>query len=497
MAGMACLIPSLPLPPATNFNPAHAWTVVLTTATCVAVVFFIAIRRFLRHDHVLEIPGPVKNASWLYGNFPELILTQPYGRFAFQWLEQYGSTYRFKGCFSEDLLFTSDPATVRYILNNGKLFDFPPSERFLALMLLGKNNLGALRSDGEVHRRVKNAFFPAFTSARLQLYVPVMKDIALKAADKLMQRYLEKSEQNDSNMTVDIFQLIQHISSDIIGEVGFSHKFNAVETDGGDEITQSHQGLVLLSAKRSKSAILGDGVVPYIPPIFLLAMLHLPTRMFRVLSRFRELSQAWSTGLLRDHLEDDSIGLGLVGFVVAEQETTTIAMLWALCELAKRPTWQDQIRKEIIEAQTTDLNLDKLEYLNCTHQGNATFSSECTPIASTERNSRIWGTDANTFDPLRWLDSRFDTENLSGIGPYSNLLFEELHLVEELVHVLVCNSVLEIQLVLVELISKFRFSFQPGQENEIIACYATTLLPLDVGSGKPSLPVVIEPILGT
>ncbi|KAF9255452.1 hypothetical protein L218DRAFT_884094, partial [Marasmius fiardii PR-910] len=34
------------------------------------------------------------------GNLPELLLTQPYGKSEFKWNEQFGSTYRIKGCFS-------------------------------------------------------------------------------------------------------------------------------------------------------------------------------------------------------------------------------------------------------------------------------------------------------------------------------------------------------------------------------------------------------------
>ncbi|KAF9259676.1 hypothetical protein L218DRAFT_874065, partial [Marasmius fiardii PR-910] len=115
------------------------------------------------------------------GDLPELLLSQPYGKYEFRWQEQYGSTYRLKGRFNKDLLLTSDPTTIRYILNDDKVFILPPHRVFAAMMILGKDSMLALQS-GETHRRIKSAFASAFTLARLQLYVPTMRDVARKVA---------------------------------------------------------------------------------------------------------------------------------------------------------------------------------------------------------------------------------------------------------------------------------------------------------------------------
>ncbi|KAF9259694.1 cytochrome P450 [Marasmius fiardii PR-910] len=543
--------------PLDTLNLSHSWMVPWTTVT-ICVVGTVTVLRVIRRDvHVRDIPGPINIASWLYGNLLELLLSQPYGKFERQWQETYGSTYRFKGCFSTDLLFTSDPVTLRYILNYSKLFDHPPVTAFLALMLFGKGSLSALRNGGEAHRRIKNAFSPAFTAASLQPYVPVIKNIACKATDKLMQQCMEKRKQLDMHTTIDVFQLIQHVTSDIIGEVGFGHKFRAVETDGGDEVAKSHQGITHLSGNRSKSSILGDSVVPHIPHIILRLMLYLPTRAFSTLLHFRTISEAWATALLRNSLKDgDDTDTGLVGYVartnktlkrerlsfheisrqtpvilVAGQETTANAIAWALYEVAKRPTWQDQIRKEINEAKDGDSNLDKLEYLNAhiketlrfhpsvPHSERMAFEDTVLPlsqpitttsgrvitelpirkgqiiytgIASYNCNPHVWGSDAHSFDPLRWLDGRCDSESLPGsIGPYSSLATFSGAARSCLGWRL---AILEMQVVLLELISKFQFGFEPGKENDVVPFVALTLLPLDIKSGKASLPLLIHPI---
>ncbi|KAG7086197.1 hypothetical protein E1B28_002160 [Marasmius oreades] len=537
-------------------NAAHPWTLTLLT---VAICTVLLARRlwFVRGKlHVRDIPGPVDNVSWLYGNLPELLLSRPYGKFEFQWQEQYGSIYRFKGCFSEDLLFISDPAAIRYIFNSAKLFDFSPNRSFIAFLIFEKECIPALRNGGEVHRRIKNAFSAAFTPARLQPYVPVMRDISRKAADKLMQKYLER-EPNDPNAAVDIYHLLQHVTSDIIGEVGFGQQFNAVETNGGDKVVQSHQNVIMLGSRPSKSAILGETIIPYVPRIILRLMLRLPTRTVRTLQSFRAVSEAWASALLRDslHLSEDSTDGGLVGFVVssnknlkherlsfseisrqtsmflvAGQETTANALTWALYALAKQPIWQDQVRKEIIEAENSESSLDKLNYLNAHIKETLRFyptgpltermafedtilplSRPVTTIsgrvitelpirkgqmihvgiASYNRDPHVWGPDAHTFNPSRWVDDRYDSGDLpESIGPYSNLATfvggARMCLGWRL-------ALLEMQVVLSELIPKFRFSFGPGQEDSVMPSFALTLLPIDVGSEKPSLKLLIQP----
>ncbi|KAF9259689.1 cytochrome P450 [Marasmius fiardii PR-910] len=545
-----------------RFSPFSPSALILTVVCVVAVSFFTVILRFIRRNRCIrEIPGPVASASWLYGNLPELLLTQPYGKHEFGWQEQYGSTYRMKGAFFENLLFTSDPTTLRYIFNDARLFDFSHYRTYSAVIVLGNESMFVMRNGGETHRRVKIAFSAAFTLARLQLYVPVIRDIARKAADKLMQQYLGEGRQSNSNRTLNVYHLLQHITSDIIGEVGFGYKFNAVETDGGDEVAQSHQDIANLGA-RSKFSILVENVMPHIPYSVSRLMLHLPVQASRAVLRFRTVSDAWATTLLRTSLEshdhdNDQSDKGLVGFVAATnetqnrgrlsfneicqqttglllagQETTANAIAWALFELAKHPGWQDQIREELNDSiQDMDSRLDKLEYLNAHIKETLRFypgapltervAFEDTvlplsqPITTTSgrvisdlpiqkgqiihigvgaynRDPHVWGPDADLFQPTRWLDGRYDTGNLpASIGPYANLA-------TFVGGARTCLGwrlgILEMQVVLSELISRFRFGFSPGQENDVTSRFAVTLLPYNMKTGKPSLRLLIRPV---
>ncbi|KAF9257256.1 cytochrome P450 [Marasmius fiardii PR-910] len=469
----------LPLDP---FIFTHSPSLVpITVAICVASAVLLAILRFTsRRDvvNIQDIPGPVDNASWLYGNLPELLSSHPYGKFQFEWQKQFGSTYRLKGCFSKDLLLISDPAALRFIVNSPTLFDLSPNRSFVIQTLLGEESLLALRNGGPSHRRIKNALSPAFTLSRLQPYIPIVRDIARKATSKIMQRCLDSHSKGEQNATVNIYHLFQLVTSDTIGEVGFGHKFNAVETNGEDKVVQSHQNLLVLGSRRTKSAILRDGVLAYLPRGLLNVMRYLPTQTSKTLEIFLKLTVEWAADCQKaQKLDSNATDQGLLGSVakrlshesicrqtptllVGGQDTTANALSWAIYELAKRPTWQDQVRKEIFKAQDVDLNLDKLGYLNAhiketlrlhpsgpltqrmafedtvlpLSQPLTTISGRVITelpikkgqtiqlgIAACNRYPLIWGSDASLFDPIRWLDGRYDSANLPGIGPYSNL----------------------------------------------------------------------------
>ncbi|KAF9259683.1 hypothetical protein L218DRAFT_947400 [Marasmius fiardii PR-910] len=95
-------------------------------------------------------------------------------------------------------------------------------------------------------------------------------------------------------------------------KVAFGHKFNAVETEGADKLVRSHQNVV-----RSKTAIVAEGVMPYLPQTLLKYMFYLPTWTFRTLNNHLNLTEAWSKTWFADNVQGSDFhdtDTGLVGF---------------------------------------------------------------------------------------------------------------------------------------------------------------------------------------
>ncbi|KAG6835177.1 hypothetical protein H0H93_004249, partial [Arthromyces matolae] len=166
--------------------------------------------------------------------------------------------------------------------------------------------------------------------------------------------------------------------------------------------------------------------------------------------------------------EEEMLGVMRV-LILAGHETTANTLSWALLELATRPDIQAKLREEIENVQRTYLSrgdshytpadLDSMPYLNAVLKETLRFhpvvislarqaakddviplsrpvttssgdviteipvskgQKVITSIGSYNRNKEIFGEDADTFDPERWLDSR--VKRLVSVGATDNLM---------------------------------------------------------------------------
>ncbi|KAF9259682.1 hypothetical protein L218DRAFT_1056517 [Marasmius fiardii PR-910] len=113
-------------------------------------------------------------------------------------------------------------------------------------------------------------------------------------------------------------------------------------------------------------------------------------------------------------------------------------------------------------------------------------------LGACNRNPHVWGMDASVFNPKQWLSGRYHSVNLPGIGPYSNLCVYFFAVLSPCLTGLFA-SILEMQIVLFELLSKFQFSFNHEQEKNLTSSFALTLLPLNSSDEKPELSVLVQP----
>ncbi|KAJ7610069.1 cytochrome P450 [Roridomyces roridus] len=234
-------------------------------------------------------------------------------------------------------------------------------------------------------------------------------------------------------------------------------------------------------------------------------------------------------------LEKDEIVAQTAVLLLAGQDTTSNSLAFGLRELAKHPQFQKELREEIHSSPLgggggSGAAYDSLPLLNAFIKETLrlwpaeplaesmavedTFLPLKFPITLTtgeqitklpvkkgqlatiaigsyQRSEAIWGADAQEFRPRRWLDDGELNKagELPHIGPYANLL-------TFFAGPRTCLgwrfAVVEMQVLLSELVSKFSFSLP--EDDEILPRHAVTLMPL-MPSGKKGSPMRVSRVL--
>lgn len=89
------------------------------------VLYFFVIERFT--SPLRDLPSP-PNPSWLYGNLQEISEAENSIRQE-AWVQEYGTTLKYKGWFSRDRVYTIDMRAMNHILTHSYDFPKPPLAR--------------------------------------------------------------------------------------------------------------------------------------------------------------------------------------------------------------------------------------------------------------------------------------------------------------------------------------------------------------------------------
>ncbi|KAK1227990.1 hypothetical protein PQX77_008981 [Marasmius sp. AFHP31] len=494
----------------------------------VGIVIAIAIRPW--RSNIGHIPGPCTiSSSWLYGNMADLMFTENYGDNEFQWQKMYGMTYRIKGCMGEDRLFSSDPLVFKAIFNN-KIFDKHQWHLNTAGMLFGENSLFAVRHG--THSQLRSVFNPAFSPGKIEQLVQVFQEIAHKASARL-------ADECSSGPLRDVYEILQNAATDAVGE---GNAMSSAKTKSSlvadDVLVLFPVFLFQLAAKYlSTSDMLSLRRYKKVMDQWSESLLNQKREnlqlgiedndLLSIVVEINEKAGDHPSRLTRQQIKDQ-----IPSILVAGQDTTGNTTAFALYEFAKRPEWQERVRNELLSVngeRRTAAAYDRLQLLNAhiketsrlhsalPHTFREALEDTIIPlsepittvdgrqisvipvkkgqvvyagIASYHRNIDIWGEDAEIFDPLRWVDGR--TDNIKGptVGPYANLA-------TFIGGPNVCLgwrfAILESQVILAELLSKFRFELDDSVV--IRSSVAITLQPVSE-KGVPHLPLRVTPLEG-
>lgn len=348
-------------------------------AVVLAVLFAARFRR--AGDLIKHIPGP-PSRSWLFGNLLELILEVPYGVFEFEWQKTYGPLYRTKGCFGENRLMISDPETLKHILSHPGTYMKSPQQQLVNLTGLGQGSL--LYVEGDAHRRIRAVMNPAFSAASIRALSPTLR----KAAREVSEIWETLCDAQAPGAAFDIYPSLHDTTLQAVGEGVVGYNFQADK-----DFAARYHNLVIIAADRSKTSILTDGVLPYIPKPVMRALMRFPPPALVKLLEFKSAIGALAKTLIQD--KTDALELGvepekdlisvLVGanaqstskmtfseiqdqfgtITVAGEDTTANTVAWSLYELAKNPELQEKLRAELNEAGPDEsVDYDRLPILN-------------------------------------------------------------------------------------------------------------------------------------
>ncbi|KAJ6465396.1 cytochrome P450 [Mycena sanguinolenta] len=502
-------------------------------------VAYVTLRQ---RSSIRNIPGP-PSPSWLFGNMLQLTLPREYGDNEFAWLKAFGAVYRLKGCFGENRLFISDPIALQYILNS-PLFPHGPTQKTGIDLLFPENCVMA--QQGDAHKRLRAAMNPSFTGAAVRNFLPIFEKVA--------QEMTEKFEES-SGSEIDVCPVFSEATLSTISEAALGYSFEDLDKD----FVAYNEQLLALAANQSPGQILSDAVSVRLPKWILKAAIRLPTTTFNIIRNAKAVAKELGRTIIREKMDAarqgsvaetdvfdilldlgnpekkknaltpdevaDQTGIILIG----GQDTTSNTLAFGLLELARNPTFQDELRAEIhsfLGAASGTPAYDSMPLLNAfiketlrvypvgaieeriaTRDTVIPLAEEIqtttgklinqipvrkgqvlnVAIASYQRLESRWGKDAHKFRPSRWLDGTIYQGQ--AVGPYANLL-------TFLGGPRVCLgwrfAVLEMQVFFAELVGKFALNL-PKEGDNIRMRFAGSLMPV-LPSGKKGAPLCITRI---
>ncbi|KAG1747117.1 cytochrome P450 [Suillus paluster] len=341
-----------------------------------AFIAYITWRNSRRHT-LKDIRGPPSQSFWL-GSEKVLRNAKQVGDLEFQWAREYGPTWVTKGCLGEEVLWTADPRALQYVFHtSGYRFSKSTVATETTRLFTGESILVTDSIDHQRHRKIMN---PAFGAAQLRTFLPVFRRSAARLSQKWKDT-IQLREESDGYI-LNVNETLSRMTLDVIGEVGFDHRFGVLNDNGADnELVQAFNNLFVDTLLNPSSwDIVFKSIWRFLPQPILNCLKYLPSREY---SRFATyLQTAIKTGktiinekaagtekgskdiisiLVQSNLTEDArsqlsereILSQIAAILVAGHDTTASSLTWLLYELSKHPEDQQRIREEIKAARAT------------------------------------------------------------------------------------------------------------------------------------------------
>ncbi|KAH9173543.1 cytochrome P450, partial [Lactarius sanguifluus] len=144
--------------------------ILFTLSTVFSLIAFLYSRR--RSRSLRDLRGPA-SSSFCLGNEADIRYQNEVGDCEFKWMREYGSAWRRTGCLGTDRLMLADPKALKHVLHSaGYHYSRPIDRAQVSRMAIGN---GIVVAEGQAHRRQRKIMSSAFSAHQIQSFLTASK----------------------------------------------------------------------------------------------------------------------------------------------------------------------------------------------------------------------------------------------------------------------------------------------------------------------------------
>ncbi|KAJ4489794.1 cytochrome P450 [Lentinula lateritia] len=397
-----------------------------------------------------HIPGPTSQ-SWFKGNLGQLFNAKglPFHQ---QLVDRFGGMVKVYGFFGDEQLYVSDPHALQSIIVKDQ-DAFEETAVFIDTnrVIFGP---GLVSTTGDVHKKQRKIVAPVFSVPQLKKVTPIVYEIAEKLAD-VLTREVHASRTTKGSSVLDMSEWVSRVALETIGRTVLGYSFDPLDSPHNNPYTSAIKELIptlfSLSVLRQFAPFLSRLGTPWLRRKIVdwtpNKAIQKIKNMSDIMDNVEEdkdiisvLLRANEKAAVGEQLSESELTGQMTVLIFGAQDTTSSALSRILHLLAMNPHIQDKVREEITAAfaDVDRLGYDsisELAWLDAVVKETLRFNSDTADasvivpagttlfvgIAGANRLESVWGVDAKTWKPERWLSDRNPaTMHLPGI--YSGML---------------------------------------------------------------------------
>nr|QWK52357.1 cytochrome P450 709B2 [Isatis tinctoria] len=355
-----------------------------------------------------------------------------------QWMSRYGETFLYwQG--TEPRIFVSDHELVKQILSNKFGFFVKPRTRPEILKLAGNGLVFVDGIDWVRHRRILN---PAFSMDKLKTMTKFMVDCTLR----MFEEWRKQGSGGETEQVVMMNIEFKRLAADIIATAAFGSSYAE-----GIEVFKSQRELQKCCATSVTNVYIPG--TQYLPTPLNLQIWKLDRKVNNSIKRIIDARLESKSKNIESDYGNDLLGIMLTAarsnepeknmstneiieecktFFFAGHETTANLLTWTTMFLSLHQDWQEKLREEVLNECGKDKIPDsetcsKLKLMNMVLMetlrlygpvsimvrsasqdmklGNLEIpkgTGMIIPVVKMHRDKAVWGSDGDTFNPLRF-----------------------------------------------------------------------------------------------